>query len=701
MNAIENITRADILYSFGWTLIHSIWIGAIVMLIVWGILHLFKKSPSTTRYFISVGGLLVFFLLVIYTFFQINNQKGINPAISLNTNNSLINLSKNILEASNLNQMADKISIINIENYINQNIPFLVVIWLLGLTFFSFRFLGGLIFTYRLRSTSKSISTNNEYLRELIKNICKKIGLNSSVRIKESPLISSPTVIGFIKPVILFPLGMANGLSTHQVEAVLFHEIAHIYRFDYLVNLIQSMVEVVLFYHPAVWWLSANIRNERENICDDIAIKHTGNAINYAKTLADLQELKHQTPDIVLAFSNQKNRFMNRIRRLLGLPQIKNNFIEGIISSVLLIVSIALLTINSGTVFGQNTPATPSMAPEMNQNNDLTTLQQDTLKKEKTNTGIQHEKGGFTDTDKALDEELKLIKLKINDLQQAKTKNNINEKTFDFQMKLLQIQASHLQEWKKINLSNLEPDIKEEKIQKLRKEFFEKQSQLTAIESEWIKDDELQLQQKQMQQQKEAYSKQIQEFEHQHKITKEQMEQIADYESKAKADQAIKKEQLAKMEMELKNEQLTPEIKEKLKQKHDEIEAMQEKIEFTIQKEKNEMLKQQMLMNDKEDEIRAKEMQMKAELLKAREAETRMIKEEMAHQKLLDIFSKNLVADGLKSKNGQTEFVLSRKALTINGKKQSKKLFDKYSKLLAESGRQELMNDEKFILNLD
>ncbi len=352
MNFTQSIFSSDLLTSFGWTILHSIWIGGIIFMFAWVLLYLLRNSKANYRYTIAVGSLLTFLLAVIIAFFKIYSLQSIQYNLNIPIGENFILISNNLLDASNLSKFTDKFSLSGIENYVNQNIPLMVVIWLLGLLFFSFRFLGGLIYTYRLRSRSKK--AENKDFNAIIHQVSKKIGLRSRVQLRESSIISSPMVIGFIKPIILLPLGMANGLSLHQVEAILFHEIAHIYRFDYLVNLIQSIVEVVLFYHPVVWWLSAHIRAERENICDDIAIKHTGNAINYAKALTSLQELNNQTPDIVLAFSNKKYRFMNRIRRLLGLPQINNNLMEGLISSLLLIVSIILFTTHAGPVFAEN-----------------------------------------------------------------------------------------------------------------------------------------------------------------------------------------------------------------------------------------------------------------------------------------------------------------------------------------------------------
>ena len=106
------------------------------------------------------------------------------------------------------------------------------------------------------------------------------------------PRVDVPTVIGWLKPVVLLPASALAGLSPNQVEAILAHELAHIRRHDYLVNLLQTLVETLLFYHPAVWWLSRRIRAERENCCDDLAVSLCGDPVAYAAALAELEDLR-------------------------------------------------------------------------------------------------------------------------------------------------------------------------------------------------------------------------------------------------------------------------------------------------------------------------------------------------------------------------------------------------------------------------
>ena len=135
--------------------------------------------------------------------------------------------------------------------------------------------------------------------------LSRRLHIGRAITLLESALVDVPTVIGWLKPVVLLPASALAGLSPQQLEAILAHELAHIRRHDYLVNLLQTLVETVLFYHPAVWWLSRRIRIERENCCDDLAVSLCGDPVAYAQALADLEALR----------SGPRRRITSRWRR--------------------------------------------------------------------------------------------------------------------------------------------------------------------------------------------------------------------------------------------------------------------------------------------------------------------------------------------------------------------------------------------------
>src|SRR6185295_2411884 len=126
--------------------------------------------------------------------------------------------------------------------------------------------------------------------------------------------VQAPTVVGWLRPVVLVPVGALAGLPADQVEALLLHELAHIRRHDYLVNILQNVAESLLFYHPAVWWISGHIRAERELCCDDMAVFVCGDSLSYARALAQLESFR---PAQVSALAANGGSLADRIARLL------------------------------------------------------------------------------------------------------------------------------------------------------------------------------------------------------------------------------------------------------------------------------------------------------------------------------------------------------------------------------------------------
>ena len=186
--------------------------------------------------------------------------------------------------------------------------------WSLGVLLFAIRPLWSWLTIRRLRTTG--ISPVPESVQAALAQTARRLGVSPVVRIWQSTIVQVPIVAGYFKPVILLPVSIVTGLSPSQLEAILAHELAHIRRHDYLVNLAQTLVETVFFYHPAVWWLSHQIRCERENCCDDIAVSVIGNRLDYSRALLALEELRAApTP---LALGANGGSLVSRVRRLFG-----------------------------------------------------------------------------------------------------------------------------------------------------------------------------------------------------------------------------------------------------------------------------------------------------------------------------------------------------------------------------------------------
>jgi hypothetical protein len=156
-----------------------------------------------------------------------------------------------------------------------------------------------------------------EAVEEALEGLCHRLRVSRPVRLVESALVEVPSVVGWLRPVILFPASALTQLHPLQIEVILAHELAHVRRLDYLVNLLQDAVETLLFYHPGVWWVSHRMRVEREHCCDDLAVAACGNVLGYARALADLEGLRGE-PRLALAASG--GSLLERIARLAGAP---------------------------------------------------------------------------------------------------------------------------------------------------------------------------------------------------------------------------------------------------------------------------------------------------------------------------------------------------------------------------------------------
>ena len=177
-------------------------------------------------------------------------------------------------------------------------LPWLVAAWLCGVALFSLRFAGGfLLLEQKCRRQSK---VPGPRILALCRELQCQLGLNRAIRYLECGWLQTPAVIGWIRPIVLLPVLALTGLSEVQLRAVIAHELAHIRRHDFFVNLLQILVETLLFYHPAIWWLNRRIRVERELCCDEIAVSLTGDRLEYVRALILMEEWE-QAPALVMA----------------------------------------------------------------------------------------------------------------------------------------------------------------------------------------------------------------------------------------------------------------------------------------------------------------------------------------------------------------------------------------------------------------
>jgi uncharacterized protein (TIGR03435 family) len=208
-----------------------------------------------------------------------------------------------------------------------------VCIWMAGVLLLSARAAGGWARAWKLKRGAGAASPE---IAQLMRRLMLRLRISRPVRLCTSAAVQVPAVVGCLRPYILLPLTALTGLSAAQMEAILAHELAHIRRHDYLVNLLQTAIETLLFYHPAVWWVGKQMRIERENCCDDIAVAACGNAFEYASALAEMEEIRGRIPEPALAATG--GDLLMRVRRLLGQPDRASRSLGAVAATVLALV---------------------------------------------------------------------------------------------------------------------------------------------------------------------------------------------------------------------------------------------------------------------------------------------------------------------------------------------------------------------------
>ncbi len=321
MTAIDHLLRDPASQAIGWALLHFLWQGTLVGVLTAIALAVLRKGAADVRYVVATIGLSLMITLPTVTAVQFwRSATPASPAGLIEEARAPVRtatvvpsiLSRNRTIGETVPSGSRTADSIRIEAWL----PVLVLAWLTGVVVLSLRLMSGWLWVQRLKSHGTSPAADGWH--RIAHRLSRRLHIGRHVRLLESTIVDVPTVIGWVKPVILMPASALAGLNPHQLEAILAHELAHIRRHDYLVNLLQTVVETLLFYHPAVWWLSHRIRAERENCCDDLAVSLCGDPYTYAQALADLEELR--APGRHFAMAASGGSLADRVRRLLGAP---------------------------------------------------------------------------------------------------------------------------------------------------------------------------------------------------------------------------------------------------------------------------------------------------------------------------------------------------------------------------------------------
>ena len=293
----------------GWTLIHSVWELGLVWLGFKGLAVVLRSQPARHKYFAGCTSLVLCAVIPWFTYLRLGAVLRKSAARIAHAGAS----SLPVHEASGFPIVSGHSWDAMLQAAMGAILPWIVLLWALGCGWGAFQLLVDWSSSRRLLDEPHSPLPKELTLR--FRHLAQRIGIRRAVRLGESILVEVPSVIGWLKPLILVPVGAFTGLNASQVDAILAHELAHVLRNDFPIALLQSISEIVFFYHPAIYAINDQINLERENACDDIAVDITGDPIGFAEALAKLEEAR--APRLALAATG-RSHLLIRVRRLLG-----------------------------------------------------------------------------------------------------------------------------------------------------------------------------------------------------------------------------------------------------------------------------------------------------------------------------------------------------------------------------------------------
>ena len=463
----------NLLHALGATLFHSLWLGVILSLIAGLVMFTTRKASATLRYKLLTICLGLFVLSISITFFnelqkpsayenQIIHQSGINVPTALADQQTVAALQHNMYSGIN--------RILSAWNAYSDQI---VLIWFLIICGKSIQLMVDLNGVYHLRR-HKTYAAGIKW-DEKLTELTAKMGLTQPVKIMQSGIAQAPMVVGHLKPLILIPLGLLNGLSKAEVEAILAHELAHIKRKDYLVNLLQSFIEIVFFFNPAVLWVSQLIKTERENCCDDLAIACVDDRKNYVQALIVCQEFKQRAPAYAMAITGKNGSLLHRASRMLFNTNSTLNKMEKTILTIAL-VSVVVCTAAFKSVGNAKTTTKKDVS-------SLVQIKQDSTRKTKSTQSKptdQLEK----EINVKMERQLKQLDEKR---KKAETDEDVKARAED--LKARQHDADHAKEDARARIEDAKARIEDDMLRKVDEKWAKEDAKWAKEDAKWAKED--------------------------------------------------------------------------------------------------------------------------------------------------------------------------------------------------------------------
>ncbi len=350
MARLESYLAHPLAEAVGWALLHSLWQGALVALVFAGGLMLLRYRNPQLRYLLGCAALVLLIALPVITGTLLYDP-GVQPRAALPDFESAVGaasaervaplqsevVAPAILVAALASSLPEPFTT-HLMGALQNSVPWLAAAWLMGVVLLLLRLLGQALYIHRFRARHQTPA--DVVWQARARALASRLGVRSAWRLVQSDWVESPLTVGVLRPLIVLPTSALTGMPAYQLEALLAHELVHIRRHDYLVNLVQCVVETLLFYHPAVWWVSNVVRGAREECCDDVAVSLCGDAKLYARALTNLETLRHHQPALALAATDKP--LLARVRRLLGLAEARP--FPPLVVTILLLLMLAVGT---------------------------------------------------------------------------------------------------------------------------------------------------------------------------------------------------------------------------------------------------------------------------------------------------------------------------------------------------------------------
>ena len=293
---LEAMLGSGAVYALGWALVQFLWQGALVGAATGVVLALLSGQDARIRYGVACMSLWVMLGLPLATGLRTYGNAPVQSVEVSHTGAVSETYALSPVPASGSDTMVQtRREEGNAASWpiwtsatVEAWLPTLALVWLIGVVGLSLRTAGGWLWIQRMRRSGTPLPQ----LMEMIGGVVGRLRLSRTAGVFESAFVEGPTVVGWLKPAVLLPASAITGLSVEQLRVIVAHELAHVRRHDYLINLFQSLAETLLFYHPIVWWLSRRIRVERERCADDLAVAACGDPELYAGALADLEDAR-------------------------------------------------------------------------------------------------------------------------------------------------------------------------------------------------------------------------------------------------------------------------------------------------------------------------------------------------------------------------------------------------------------------------